>query len=142
MDNTKFYDGMMIRNVDCGTLYMMIKDNEKIKEYEQLKRKKSELKGAAVPDKEQIEEIQTKIEKLSQEIHTFADKKITLSDKNNRYRFSGTIADSLMGRKLRQAAKSKNEDGRIKTVGGNDYTDIIINIKFRNDIIIADDTPV
>ena len=69
-------------------------------------------------------------------------KPITFSDKNNRFYYSGTIADSLMGRKLRQVARDREEyDKVIKTVGDSDYTDLIINLKFKQDIMIPDDTP-
>ena len=70
-------------------------------------------------------------------------KEVKFPDKNNRFYYSGTIADSLMGRKLRQVAKDREEyDKVIKTVGDSDYTDLIINLKFKQDIMIPDDSPV
>ena len=130
------YNEMLIRNVDCGVLYFQIKDDEVIKEYEKLKKEK-----AAEKDEKRLLEIQTQIEELSKKIHTFKDKEIKFSDKSNRYRYSGTIADSLMGRKLRQVVKDRGEEKVIRTVGDSDYTDIIINLKFKSDIMIPDDTP-
>ena len=34
----ELYNEMLIRSVDCGLLYFQIKDNEAIKEYEDLKK--------------------------------------------------------------------------------------------------------
>lgn len=136
-----FYNEILIRNVDCGVLYFQIKDDEVIKEYEELKKEKAALEQSKEPDEKRLAEVQTKIEELSKDIHTFKNKEIKFSDKNNRYRYSGTIADSLMGRKLRQVAKDREDDKAIRTVGDSDYTDIIINLKFKSDIMIPDSTP-
>ena len=54
--------------------------------------------------------------------------------------YSGTLTDSLMIRKLRQVVNGK--DGAIRSVktdstaSGTDYTDIIINLKFKSDVMI------
>lgn len=136
----EIYNDMLIRNVDCGVLYFQIKDDKVIKEYEQLKKEKAAIEEMTERDEKRLLEVQTKIEQLSKQIHSF-DKNIEFSTTNNRFRFSGTIADSLMGRKLRQVAKTRQDDDRIKTVGDADYTDLIINIKFKSDIMIPDDTP-
>ena len=74
---------------------------------------------------------------MNKEIFSFK-KPIEFPDKNNRFYYSGTIADSLLGRKLRQVAKEKNDEKAIRTIGDSDYTDLIINIKFKNDIMIPD----
>lgn len=136
----EFYNEILIRNVDCGVLYFQIKDDKVIKEYEQLKKEKAVLEEQDERDKNRFLEVQNKIEELSKQIHSF-DKEIIFSTNNNRFRYSGTIADSLMGRKLRQVAKARNDDKAIKTVGDSDYTDLIINLKFKSDIMIEDDTP-
>ena len=139
---TEIYNEMLIRNVDCGVLYFQIKDDEVIKEYEELKKEKAVIENGDSPDDKRLAEVQKRIEELSKEIFSMK-KKINLSDKNNRFYYSGTIADSLMGRKLRQVAKDREEyDKVIKTVGDSDYTDLIINLKFKQDIMIPDDSPV
>lgn len=38
----EIYNEMLIRNVDGGVLYFQIKDDEAIKEYEELKKKKQQ----------------------------------------------------------------------------------------------------
>lgn len=136
----EFYNEILIRNVDCGVLYFQIKDDKLIRQYEQLKKEKSVLEQDADAE-DRLSDVQSQMEGLSKQIHTFKSKEIKFSDKSNRYRYSGTIADSLMGRKLRQVVKERQEDKMIRTVGDNDYTDIIINLKFKSDIMIPDDTP-
>ena len=118
-----FYNEILIKNIDCGVLYFQIKDDKTIEEYV-----------------ERLIEVQKQIEDLSKKITTFKDKDIKFENKDNRYRYSGTIADSLMGRKLRQVAKSKGQEDAIRTVGDSDYTDIIINLKFKSNIMIPDNT--
>lgn len=138
----EIYNEMLIRNVDCGLLYFQIKDDEAIKEYEDLKKEKNAIENRDSLDDKRLVEVQKRIEELSKEIFSMK-KKINLSDKNNRFYYSGTIADSLMGRKFRQVAKGREEyDKVIKTVGDSDYTDLIINLKFKQDIMIPDDSPV
>lgn len=137
----EFYNEMLIRNVDCGLLYFQIKDDKAIEKYEKLKKEKVEIENSDNPDGERLKEVQNQIEKLAKEIFSMK-KPITFSDKNNRFYYSGTIADSLMGRKLRQVARDREEyDKVIRTVGDSDYTDLIINLKFKQDIMIPDDTP-
>lgn len=137
----EFYNEMLIRNIDCGLLYFQIKDDKAIKKYEKLKKEKVEIENSDNPDGERLKEVQNQIEKLAKEIFSMK-KPITFSDKNNRFYYSGTIADSLMGRKLRQVARDREEyDKVIRTVGDSDYTDLIINLKFKQDIMIPDDTP-
>lgn len=138
---TEFYNEILIKNIDCGVLYFQIKDDETIKKYEQMKKEKANLEQSEKVDMKRLAEVQNQIEELSKKIHTFKGKEIKFDNKNNRYRYSGTIADSLMGRKLRQVAKSKGEEDAIKTVGDSDYTNIIINLKFKSNIMISDDTP-
>lgn len=138
----EIYNEMLIRNVDCGLLYFQIKDDEAIREYEDLKKEKNAIDNSDNPDDKRLIEVQKRIEELSKEIFSMK-KPVKLSDKNNRFYYSGTIADSLMGRKIRQAAKDREEyDKVIKTVGDSDYTDLIINLKFKQDIMIPDDSPV
>lgn len=133
---------MLIRNVDCGVLYFQIKDDEAIKEYEDLKKEKNAIENSDSSDDKRLVEVQKRIEELSKGIFSMK-KPVKFSKKNNRFYYSGTIADSLMGRKLRQAAKDREEyDKVIRTVGDSDYTDLIINLKFKSDIMIPDDAPV
>ena len=66
-----FYNEILIRNVDCGVLYFQIKDDEVIKEYEELKKEKAALEQSKEPDEKRLVEVQTKIEKLSKDIHSF-----------------------------------------------------------------------
>ena len=135
-----FYNEILIKNIDCGVLYFQIKDDKTIEEYEKLKKEKKKLEQAKDTNVERLIEVQKQIEDLSKKITTFKDKDIKFENKDNRYRYSGTIADSLMGRKLRQVAKSKGQEDAIRTVGDSDYTDIIINLKFKSNIMIPDNT--
>ena len=138
----EIYNEMLIRNVDGGLLYFQIKDDEAIREYEDLKKEKNAIDNSDNPDDKRLIEVQKRIEELSKEIFSMK-KEVKFPDKNNRFYYSGTIADSLMGRKLRQVAKDREEyDKVIKTVGDSDYTDLIINLKFKQDIMIPDDSPV
>lgn len=138
---TEFYNEMLIRNVDCGLLYFQIKDDKAIKEYEDLKKKKSAIENSDSPDDRRLIKVQKRIEELSKKIFSFK-KPIEFPEKDNRYYYSGTISDSLMGRKLRQVAKSRGEYEKvIREANGVDYTDLIINLKFKQDIMIPDDTP-
>lgn len=131
---------MLIRNVDCGVLYFQIKDDEAIKEYEDLKKEKNAIENSDSSDDKRLVEVQKRIEELSKGIFSMK-KPVKFSKKNNRFYYSGTIADSLLGRKLRQLVKEKNDDKAIRTIGDSDYTDLIINLKFKSDIMIEDDTP-
>ena len=134
----EFYNEMLIRNIDCGWLYFQIKDDEVIKEYEDLKKEKTALENNDSPDEERLVEINGRIEELTKKIFSF-NKDIEIPKKSNRFYYSGTLADSLMGRKLREVAKEREEyDKVIRTIGDNDYTDLIINIKFKHDIVIPD----
>ncbi len=135
-----FYNEILIKNIDCGVLYFQIKDDKTIEEYEKLKKEKKELEHEKDTNVERLIEVQKQIEDLSKKITTFKNKDIKFDNKDNRYRYSGTIADSLMGRKLRQVAKSKGQEDTIRTVGDSDYTDIIINLKFKSNIMIPDNT--
>lgn len=137
----EFCNEMLIRNVDCGLLYFQIKDDKVIKEYEDLKKEKSAIENDDSPDDKRLVEVQKRIEELSKEIFSMK-KPVTFSDKDNRFYYSGTISDSLMGRKLRQVARSREEYEKvIREANGVDYTDLIINLKFKQDIMIPDDTP-
>lgn len=137
----EIYNEMLIRNVDCGLLYFQIKDDKAIEKYEKLKKEKVEIEKSDNPDEKRLAEVQEQIEELSKEIFSMK-KPIKFSDKNNRFYYSGTIADSLMGRELRQVARSREEYKKvIKEANGVDYTDLILNLKFKQDIIIPDDKP-
>lgn len=95
----EIYNEMLIRNVDCGVLYFQIKDDEAIKEYEELKKEKAVIENSDNSDRERFVEVQKRIEELSKGIFSMK-KPVKFSEKNNRFYYSGTIADSLMGRKL------------------------------------------
>lgn len=137
----EIYNEMLIRNVDCGLLYFQTKDDKAIKEYEDLKKEKNAIENSDSLDDKRFVEVQKRIEELSKGIFSMK-KPVKFSEKNNRFYYSGTIADSLMGRKLRQMARTREEyDKVIKTVGDSDYTDLIINLKFKSDIMIPDNTP-
>lgn len=137
----EIYNEMLIRNVDCGLLYFQSKDDKAIEKYEKLKKEKVEIEKSDNPDEKRLAEVQEQIEELSKEIFSMK-KPIKFSDKNNRFYYSGTIADSLMGRELRQVARSREEYKKvIKEANGVDYTDLILNLKFKQDIIIPDDKP-
>lgn len=120
---------ILIRNIDASYLYWKIKDDEAIAEYES---KKKELSST------DNQEVQDRVQELSKRIFSFRTD-IKLPEKDNRYLYSGTLTDSLMIRKLRQV---NGKDGAIRSVktdstaSGTDYTDIIINLKFKSDVMI------
>nr|WP_296093281.1 hypothetical protein [uncultured Dorea sp.] len=118
---------ILIRNIDASYLYWKIKDDKVIAEYES---KKKELSST------DNQEIQNRVQELSKQIFSFGTD-IKLPEKDNRYLYSGTLTDSLMTRKLRQVV-----NGSVKTdstASGTDYTDIIINLKFKSDVMIQTD---
>lgn len=131
----KHYNDILIRNIDASYLYWKIKDDEVIAEYES---KKKELANT----EEKNPELQNRVETLSKQIFSFKSE-IELPNKDNSYMYSGTLTDSLMSRKIRRMVK--NKDGAIRsvksnpTVPGTDYTDIIINLKFKSDVVIQTD---
>ena len=128
MENTgKKYNDMLIRNFDASYLYWQIKDNALISEYLDAKK---QLKETDTP------ELKQKVESLHNQIWSF-NKDITLPKKDTRYLYSGTITDSLMSRHLRELVKDSSD--AIRTVSGVDYTDVIINIKFKSDVYIKTD---
>lgn len=128
MENTgKKYNDMLIRNFDASYLYWQIKDDALISEYLDAKK---QLKETDTP------ELKQKVESLHNQIWSF-NKDITLPKKDTRYLYSGTITDSLMSRHLRGLVKDSSD--AIRTVSGVDYTDVIINIKFKSDVYIKTD---
>ena len=131
--------GILIRNMDASFLYWKIKDDKKIQKYETIRKELVE----AEKDKgnKSITELNQQLESLSHEIFSFKGKDIPLDWKDNRYRYTGTLADSLMSRKLRQVAKDRGDENAIRAIGDAQYTDLIINLKFKNDIRIPDNTP-
>ena len=131
---------ILIKNVDCGLLYFQIKDDVLIDKYESLKARKAELLEDS-NKKAELETVQKEIESVSQEIHSFRDKNIELASTDNRFRYSGSVTDSLMSRKLRALAIEKKDKTAFRTVGESDYTDLIINVKFKQDIMIPDKKP-
>ena len=131
---------ILIRNIDCGLLYLQIKDEVLIDKYESLKARKAELLEDR-NKKSELEIIQDELESVSKEIHTFKEKDIELASNDNRIRYSGSVTDSLMSRKLRALASEKKDKTAFRTVGESDYTDLIINVKFKQDIMIPDKKP-
>lgn len=131
--NNLIENDILIRNMDASYLYWKIKDDGAIAEYED---KKKELSNA------DNQEVQDRVQELSKQIFSFGTD-IKLPEKDNRYLYSGTLTDSLMTRKLRQVVNGK--DGAIRSVktdstaSGTDYTDIIINLKFKSDVMIQTD---
>lgn len=131
--NNLIENDILIRNMDASYLYWKIKDDGAIAEYEN---KKKELSST------DNQEVQDRVQELSKQIFSFGSD-IKLPEKDNRYLYSGTLTDSLMTRKLRQVVN--NKDGAIRSVktdstaSGTDYTDIIINLKFKSDVMIQTD---
>lgn len=131
--NNLIENDILIRNMDASYLYWKIKDDGAIAEYEN---KKKELSST------DNQEVQDRVQELSKQIFSFGTD-IKLPEKDNRYLYSGTLTDSLMTRKLRQVVN--NKDGAIRSVktdstaSGTDYTDIIINLKFKSDVMIQTD---
>ncbi|MEY8432948.1 hypothetical protein AALC75_20985 [Lachnospiraceae bacterium 48-42] len=135
---TEFYNEMLIKNIDCSLLYLQIKDDELIKEYEDLKKKKKILIEKDETDHDEFVALDKRIEELNKEIFSFK-KPIEFPDKDNIFYYSGTLSDSLLGRKLREVAKDRGEYEKvIRKSNGVDYTDLIINLKFKKDIMIPD----
>lgn len=128
MENTgKKYNDMLIRNFDASYLYWQIKDDALISEYLYAKK---QLNETGTP------ELKQKVESLHNQIWSFR-KDITLPKKDTRYLYSGTITDSLMSRHLRELVKDSSD--AIRTVSGVDYTDVIVNIKFKSDVYVKTD---
>lgn len=131
--NNLIENDILIRNIDASYLYWKIKDDEAIAEYESKKKELSSTDNQAIQDR---------VQELSKQIFGFGTD-IKLPEKDNRYLYSGTLTDSLMTRKLRQVVNGK--DGAIRSVktdstaSGTDYTDIIINLKFKSDVMIQTD---
>nr|DAJ96080.1 MAG TPA: RNA dependent RNA polymerase [Caudoviricetes sp.] len=131
--NNLIENDILIRNMDASYLYWKIKDDGAIAEYEN---KKKELSST------DDQEVQDRVQELSKQIFSFGTD-IKLPEKDNRYLYSGTLTDSLMTRKLRQVVN--NKDGAIRSVktdstaSETDYTDIIINLKFKSDVMIQTD---
>lgn len=131
--NNLIENDILIRNIDASYLYWKIKDDEAIAEYEGKKKELSNVDN---------QEVQDRVQELSKQIFSFGTD-IKLPEKDNRYLYSGTLTDSLMTRKLRQVVNGK--DGAIRSVktdstaSGTDYTDIIINLKFKSDVMIQTD---
>lgn len=113
---------ILIRNVDASYLYWKIMDGELIAEYDKTKKNLSEDK--------KDQELQLKVEELAKQIFSFK-KNIELPCNDNRYLYSGTLPYSLMSEKLREVVAA----GEIRTVADVDYTDVIINIKFKSDFM-------
>ena len=54
--------------------------------------------------------------------------------------YSGTLTDSLMTRHLREVVKDTDDAIRMDSrAPGTVYTDVIINLKFKSDVIIKTD---
>ena len=131
------FNEILIRSVDCSLLYNKIKNNDLIEEYERLKFEIARLKDKQDQDVEQLEQ---RREELSKQIFSFDGKNIVWDNADTRFVYTGTISDSLMSRKLRQVVK--DDKGAIRNYGasdtssGTDFTDIIINLKFKYDIMV------
>lgn len=133
MEN-QIYGDILIRNIDASYLYWKIKDDAAIREYEREKKKLS-----AMGSKEENKAIEEKVEKLANQIFSFKPE-ITLPRKDTRYMYSGTLTDSLMTRHLREVVKDTDDTIRMdSTAPGTAYTDVIINLKFKSDVIIQTD---
>ena len=65
---TEFYNEMLIKNIDCSLLYLQIKDDELIKEYEDLKKKKKILIEKDETDHDEFVALDKRIEELNKEI--------------------------------------------------------------------------
>lgn len=117
-----------IMNLEVGSIYFYHRDEQAITEFETEKIK---------PDGERDNQ---KIADLSKKIFSFTgiDYKISTADKWKFYK--GTLADSLMARKLRELAEAKEDTSSIvsKKSASYDYCDIVINLTFEKDIMIQD----
>lgn len=140
MNERKIYNEILVRNLDAAFLYWQIKDDELIAEYEKVKAEIKAMENSEdfkKSDENYIALIKRRDEELSPKVFGFK-KEIILSGNDTRYKYTGTISDSLMSRKLRQV--SKDDENAIRTVDDTDYTDLIINLKFKKDIMIPDGT--
>lgn len=134
---TENFNEILVRNLDASFLYWKIKDDEKIAEYEKAKADLKEVQDANIPKEDsEYEKANSRVNELSKEVFSFSGKGIQLDSKDTRFKYTGTISDSLMSRKLRQVAKADD----FRTNGNEDYTDLIINLKFKSDIMIPNGT--
>ncbi|UVM80919.1 MAG: RNA dependent RNA polymerase [Bacteriophage sp.] len=130
----QIYGDILIRNIDASYLYWKIKDDAAIKEYEQ--KKKEIVRDGSKEENKTIEE---EVEKMANQIFSFKPE-ITLPKKDTRYMYSGTLTDSLMTRHLREVVKDTDDAIRMDSKApGTVYTDVIINLKFKSDVIIKTD---
>lgn len=132
MENFAIYNDILIRNLDASFLYWKVKDDELIAELLETNKKLSENKLSEAD----TSELKKKADLLKSQIKSFKAN-ITLPKKDTRYLYSGTLTDSLMSRHLREVLKDSPE--AIRTVSGVDYTDVVINVKFKSDVIIRTD---
>lgn len=132
---------LLIKSVDAGLLYWIIRDDNKIAEYEKNKKNieniKKNIKDKKDEDsQEKLTELEKQREELSKDIFSFKGKVIEFKTGDNRYTYSGSLSDSLMTRQLRKVVAKDSNAIRPSLTG--DYTDVIINISFNNDFMIGD----
>ena len=79
--------GILIRNMDASFLYWQIKDDKKIQEYEEKRKKLAEEKKNK--DDKSIIELNKELESLSHEIFSFKDKMVKIKI----FHWTGKIID-------------------------------------------------
>lgn len=121
--NTNTNKELLIRNMDAKELYYKA-NGTLLKDFLELEKDENENRW----------------NELNESIHSFENKDIILDKDTSRFSYTGTIADSLLTRKLRQVIKDRKDKSAIKVKNGVEYTDLIVNLKFNNPIMIADDT--
>ena len=119
---------MKILNLEASTLYWLNRDEKKITEYESLK---SALKAG-----EQVDN--RRLETLSREIYSFAGMNHDLQTATMWKFLRGTVADSLMSRKLRSISRNGRNDIVTDKSDSYDICFMVVNLTFKNDVMIQD----
>lgn len=119
---------LKILNLEASTLYWLNKDEEKITERERL-----------IADKKAGQTIDEKrLSELSREIYSFAGINHSIPQENLWKLLKGSVADSLMSRKLRSISRNGRDDIITDKSDSYDICFMVINLTFKNDVMIQD----
>ena len=119
---------MKILNFEASTLYWLNKDEEKITERERL-----------IADKKAGQTIdEQRLSQLGREIYSFSGINHVITQDNFWKFLRGTVADSLMSRKLRSISRNGKDDIITDKSDSYDICFMVVNLTFKNDVMIQD----